>query len=138
MILAVTSPLAQKELVGPVNRGSGKWVITETDQVNAKSALALVANRLSTMGDEGRAFGSSTADYENTVRYVEQEWQPFSAQDVYDLAQSNPDFVSAVYDYGTSRIFTQSFLPLGEGFIDPNITHAWRPFVPTQEYEAIE
>jgi type VI secretion system secreted protein VgrG len=48
--------------------GPGHWVTVDHDYHGLKNTALMVLNRLTSMGEEGRVFGSEGKDYENTKR----------------------------------------------------------------------
>ncbi|MFW0757279.1 hypothetical protein ACN1C3_21515 [Pseudomonas sp. H11T01] len=58
--------------------GAGKWVLKEIDYDGVKNTFVMLANRLGSLGDEGRMLGSDGKDYTNTTRTLIQEWLPLA------------------------------------------------------------
>jgi hypothetical protein len=56
------------------NYGPGYWKTVEDDYHGTKNVVIMAINRLTSMGDEGRVFGSDGKDYMNTSRDKIQRW----------------------------------------------------------------
>lgn len=91
-------PRSEEYEVGP-----GRWAIIKIDYDGVKNTVAMLANRLGSLGDEGRLFGSDGKDYSNTTRVLTQQWVPLDDSD--DHLSSR----SARYRYGELRHIKQSY-----------------------------
>lgn len=76
----------------------------EADYYGARNMGMLVINRLVSMADQGRAFGSDGKDYQHTKRTLIQTWQPLGENEQH-LATSSP-----IRRYGEEHRIEQTYL----------------------------
>lgn len=122
--MKIELPDEQKE------EGPGHWVTVDHDYHGLKNTAIMAINRLTSMGDEGRIWGSEGKDYMNTKRDKVQEWQPLPSD-----ASEGVIKKSAVYRYGEQRKVTQT--PLGgddEWAVTGQSWH-WQPTTADDVYE---
>ncbi|MNJ43714.1 hypothetical protein D3C77_387340 [compost metagenome] len=86
-------------------------------------------NRLTSMGDEGRVFGSDGKDYGHTKRTVIQVWEALPADKQY-LASN-----SAIHRYGEQRRIEQTYLEGNDSWQVSGKSWYWQPPVADTEYE---
>ncbi|MEI2264068.1 type VI secretion system Vgr family protein [Erwinia sp. CGal63] len=110
--------------------GPGHWVTVEHDYHGLKNAAILAINRLTTMGDEGRLFGSEGKDYMNTKRDKIQEWRPLPSDATEDMRQR-----SAIHHYGERRKVTQTFLEGDDNWAVSGSSWHWQPATADEIYE---
>ena len=102
--------------------GAGRWVTVDHDYHGLKNTGLMVINRLLSMGEEGRVFGSEGKDYQNTERDKIQEWQPLPEEHDERLAVE-----SATHRYGTRRTITQSFVEGDDAWAKGGRSWHWQP-----------
>lgn len=111
--------------------GPGHWVTIGHDYHGLKNTAIMVINRLTSMGDEGRVFGSEGKDYMNTKRDKVQEWQPLPSDASEDVIKK-----SAVYRYGEQRKVPQTFLEGDDEWAVAGQSWDWQPTTADDIYEA--
>ncbi|MFJ3685413.1 hypothetical protein [Pseudomonas sp. NPDC090208] len=118
----------------PINdkKGPGRWVTKEIDYDGIKNSAVFLANRLTSMGDEGRAFGSDGKDYANTSRTVIQEWQPLT-DDQLHLAHK-----SVIREFGELRKIKQQYLEGNDDWQISGSSWHWQPVTADVIYELKE
>ncbi|MCX2900426.1 hypothetical protein, partial [Pseudomonas mandelii] len=106
------------------NSGPGRWVTIDHDYQALKNTASMFLNRLMSMGDEGRLFGSQGKDYANTRREKIQEWQPF-------LEDTDENIVaqSATHPYGSRRQIAQTFLEGDDTWAKGGKSWYWQPAI---------
>ncbi len=109
--------------------GPGKWVTQEIDYDGINNSLKMLMNRLGSLGDEGRVFGSDGKDYQNTTRNVIQVWQALDENEQH-LAEG-----SATHDYGKQRTITQHFLEGTDNWHISGKSWHWQPVTANTVYE---
>ena len=114
---------------GPGEDGPGKWVTQETDYHGIQNTGQMFLNRLFSLGDEGRLFGSEGKDYENTQRTLIQEWVPLSAEEEHLRARS------VVRRYGEVRRIEQTFLEGLDSWQVSGKSWHWQPVTANTVYE---
>ncbi|MEE6890384.1 type VI secretion system tip protein VgrG [Escherichia coli] len=115
------------------DEGPGHWVTVDHDYYGLKNTAIMVINRLTSMGDEGRIFGSEGKDYMNTKRDKIQEWQPLPSDTTAEIEQQ-----SAVYRYGEQRKVTQTFLEGDDAWAVTGQSWHWQPTTADDVYEGIK
>ncbi|WP_241199766.1 type VI secretion system Vgr family protein [Erwinia billingiae] len=112
------------------DEGPGHWVTIDHDYHGLKNTAIMAINRLTSMGDEGRVFGSEGKDYINTKRDKIQEWQPLPSD-----AADETDQKSAVHRYGEQRKVTQTFLEGDDAWAITGQSWHWQPTTADDVYE---
>ncbi|MCY1225892.1 hypothetical protein D9M72_381040 [compost metagenome] len=112
--------------------GPGKWITQSTDYHGAKNAGQKFLNRLFSLGDEGRLFGSDRKDYENTKRTLIQEWVPLIVGEEYHAERS------AIYRYGEVRRIEQTYLEGPDSWHASGKSWHWQPATANTVYETKE
>ncbi|WP_233424202.1 type VI secretion system Vgr family protein [Pluralibacter gergoviae] len=123
--MKIEFPREQKE------EGPGHWVTVDHDYHGLKNTAIMAINRLTSMGDEGRVFGSEGKDYMNTKRDKIQEWQPLPS----DISE-NIEHQSVVHRYGEQRKVTQTFLEGDDAWTVTGQSWHWQPVIADDVYEA--
>jgi len=110
--------------------GPGHWVTVDDDYQGVKNSVVMALNRLTSMGEEGKVFGSDGKDYQNTQRDKVQKWKrlPDGLED--HVVQN-----SAVHEYGTLRRITQTFLEGADAFAVNGSQWYWQPVTADDVYE---
>ena len=121
----VSAPMATKSATS----GPGKWVTQEIDYDGMSNSVKMFMNRLGSLSDEGRVFGSEGKDYQNTTRTMIQVWQRLDESEQH-LAQS-----SATYPYGQQRTITQRFLEGTDHWQVSGQSWHWQPVTADTVYE---
>ncbi|WP_242389836.1 hypothetical protein [Kosakonia cowanii] len=114
--------------------GPGYWKTSETDFHGVKNAAVMLLNRATSMGDEGRVFGSDGKDYMNTSRDKIQLWTPLPA----DLASDTREFLynrSVIRRYGEKRTIYQKYLEGDDAWAVSGKSWHWIPGVRDEDYE---
>lgn len=109
--------------------GPGKWVTQEVDYAGVRNVGTMILNRLTSMGDEGRVFGSDGKDYQHTKRTMIQTWQPLGEEEQH-LAAS-----SVVRRYGEERRIEQTYLEGPDAWHVSGKSWHWQPVTANTEYE---
>ncbi|WP_231889187.1 DUF2345 domain-containing protein, partial [Mangrovibacter phragmitis] len=122
--MKIEFPDEQKE------EGPGQWVTVEHDYHGLKNAAIMSINRLTSMGDSGRAFFSEGKDFMHTKRDKIQEWSPLPSD-----ADENTINNSAVHRYGEQRRITQTFLEGDDAWQVSGTSWRWMPVVADELYE---
>ncbi|TCT88555.1 type VI secretion system secreted protein VgrG [Gibbsiella quercinecans] len=112
------------------DEGPGHWVTVDHDYHGLKNTAIMAINRLTSMGDEGRVFGSEGKDYMNTKRDKIQEWQPLPSDAAEEIEQQ-----SAIYRYGEQRKVTQTFLEGDDAWVVTGQSWHWQPTTADDVYE---
>ncbi|MDA8505163.1 type VI secretion system tip protein VgrG [Citrobacter sp. Awk 2] len=112
------------------DEGPGHWVTIDHDYHGLKNTAIMAINRLTSMGDEGRVFGSEGKDYMNTKRDKIQEWQPLPSDAADEKCQK-----SAVHRYGEQRKVTQTFLEGDDAWAITGQSWHWQPTTADDVYE---
>ncbi|WP_162922989.1 MULTISPECIES: type VI secretion system Vgr family protein [Burkholderia] len=110
--------------------GPGRWVTTDNDYHGIKNTGVMFINRLTSMGDEGRLFGSDGKDYMNTTRDKIQQWKPLPA-DADPWLKEN----SAVHTYGETRKIKQRYLEGADAWAIGGKSWHWQPGVADEVHE---
>lgn len=113
-------------------RGPGKWVTINIEYNGINNTGVMIANRLTSMGDEGRIFGSDGKDYANTSREVIQEWQPLSVIEEASITRS------AIHKYGETRKIIQNYRQGPDHWPVTGESWHWQPVISEVEYEERE
>ncbi|MEH4333938.1 DUF2345 domain-containing protein, partial [Enterobacter ludwigii] len=112
------------------DEGPGHWVTDDHDYHGLKNTAIMAINRLTSMGDEGRVFGSEGKDYMNTKRDKIQEWQPLPSDVTDEMEQQ-----SVVHRYGQQRKITQTFLEGDDSWAVTGQSWHWQPTTADDMYE---
>lgn len=75
----------------------------KVDYHGARNMGMLLINRLTSMADQGRAFGSDGKDFQHTKRALIQTWQPLGENEQH-LAATSP-----IRRYGEERRIEQTY-----------------------------
>ncbi|QVM96329.1 hypothetical protein JYG36_25060 [Pseudomonas sp. SORT22] len=112
-----------------IKKGPGKWRTISIDLEGARSIVAFLANRITSMGDEGRPFLTEGKDYANTMRTVTQQWVP--------LEQHDQSFAPRliVRSYGEIRKIKQIYVEGEDHWQVVGKSWHWRPVVADTVYE---
>ncbi|MCY1411133.1 hypothetical protein D9M71_265150 [compost metagenome] len=110
--------------------GPGHWVTIDHDYHGLKNTALMLINRLTSMGDEGRLFGSEGKDYSNTKRDKIQQWKPLP-----DDAAEHLRAQSAIHKYGKERRISQTFLEGDDAWAVGGRSWYWQPGVADDVYE---
>ncbi|KAA8998068.1 hypothetical protein FJU30_16750 [Affinibrenneria salicis] len=110
--------------------GPGHWVTRDNDYKAAKNAAMMLINRLTSMGDEGRVFGSEGKDYQHTARDKIQVWQPLPPGTRDDIRRR-----SVIRRYGQERIIQQRYLEGDDPWQSGGKSWHWQPVQADDEYE---
>lgn len=122
--MKIEFPDEQKE------EGPGQWVTVEHDYHGLKNAAIMSINRLTSIGDSGRAFFSEGKDFMHTKRDKIQEWSPLPSN-----ADENTINNSAIHRYGEQRRITQTFLEGDDAWQVSGTSWHWMPVVADEIYE---
>jgi len=112
------------------DEGPGHWVTVEHDYHGLKNTAIMAINRLTSMGDEGRIFGSEGKDYMNTKRDKIQEWQSLPSETTEEVIKK-----SAEYHYGKKRKVTQTFQQGNDEWAVSGKSWHWQPTTADDIYE---
>lgn len=112
------------------DEGTGHWVTVDHDYHGLKNAGIMSINRLTSMGDSGRAFFSEGKDFMHTKRDKIQEWRPLPSD-----ADENTINNSAIHLYGEQRRITQTFLEGEDAWQVSGTSWHWMPVVADEIYE---
>lgn len=115
-----------------VKQGPGKWKTTSVKKHTGMNTVAILANRMTSMGDEGRVFGSDGKDLQNTMQTVTQQWVPLNDHD----AHMRQGSVSRIY--GTTRKIDQRYLEGDDHWQVSGKSWHWNPPVASEVYEQME
>ncbi len=110
--------------------GPGFWITLDHDYQGVKNTAIMAINRLTSMGDEGRVFGSDGKDYMNTKRDKIQEWRSLPSNATEEITNT-----SAIHRYGAQRKITQTFLEGDDGWAVGGKSWHWMPVVADDVYE---
>lgn len=100
------------------------------DYHGLKNTALMLLNRLTSMGDEGRLFGSESKDYLNTKRDKVQEWKPLP-----DDVGENIKAQSEIRKYGESRRISQIYLEGDDAWAVGGRSTYWQPPISDDVYE---
>lgn len=117
----------------PDNRkeeGPGHWITVDHDFHGLKNSAIFAINRLTSMGDEGRLFGSNGKDYMNTKKDKIQEWSPLPSDATEEVINK-----SAIHRYGEKRKITQTFLEGDDVWAVGGKSWHWQPVTADDVYE---
>ena len=104
--------------------GPGHWVTIDHDYHGLKNTVIMAINRITSMGNEGRLFGSEGKDFMHTKRDKIQEWRSFPAG-----ADEHVINDSAIHRYGDQRRITQTFLEGDDAWTVSGASWHWMPVV---------
>jgi len=110
--------------------GPGRWVTTDHNYHGLKNTALMAINRLLSMGDEGRLFGSEGKDYMNTRRDKIQVWKPLP-EDAGEALVAQ----SAIHRYGEERCIIQTFLEGDDCWANSGRSWYWQPGMADEVYE---
>ncbi|MFI8741034.1 type VI secretion system tip protein VgrG [Pseudomonas sp. NPDC077405] len=127
--VAIAKPASAPIATKSATSGPGKWVTQEIDYDGMSNSVKMFMNRLGSLSDEGRVFGSEGKDYQNTTRTMIQVWQRLGESEQH-LAQS-----SATYPYGQQRTVTQRFLEGTDHWQISGQSWHWQPVTADTVYE---
>ena len=116
------------------NYGPGYWKTVEDDYHGTKNLVIMAINRLTSMGDEGRVFGSDGKDYMNTSRDKIQRWTALPG----DLDGESRVFISkksVIRRYGEQRSIYQKYLESDDAWAVSGKSWQWIPGVREEDYE---
>ncbi|MDD1151682.1 type VI secretion system tip protein VgrG [Pseudomonas sp. TNT2022 ID357] len=128
-----TKTLIAQALQAAPKEGPGQWVTIDNDYHGTQNLGVMLINRLTSMGDEGRLFGSDGKDYMNTTRDKIQEWQPLPG-DANKWATDN----SATHSYGETRKIKQRYLEGDDPLRVEGRSWHWQPVTADQVFEPKE
>ncbi|MBS0866815.1 hypothetical protein JK156_02215 [Enterobacter ludwigii] len=114
--------------------GPGYWKTVDNDYHGTKNVLIMAINRLTSMGDEGRVFGSDGKDYMNTSRDKIQQWTALPAT----LDGESRAFISAksvIRRYGEERSIYQKYQESDDAWAVSGKSWQWIPGVREEDYE---
>ncbi len=109
--------------------GPGKWEKVSIDYDGIKNTALLVANRLVSMGDEGRMFLSDGKDLANTTRVMTQRWVRLDSRD------DQLTHRSVERRYGDLRHIKQRYLDGDDNWQQGGKSWHWQPVTPDVAYE---
>jgi type VI secretion system secreted protein VgrG len=110
--------------------GPGCWVTIEHDYHGLKNTAIMALNRLTSMADEGRLFGSEGKDYQNTKRDKVQQWKPLPEE-----AEEAVKAQSVIHKYGVIRRLTQIYLEGSDAWAIKGSAWYWQPVTTDIVYE---
>jgi type VI secretion system secreted protein VgrG len=110
--------------------GPGCWVTIEHDYHGLKNTAIMALNRLTSMADEGRLFGSEGKDYQNTKRDKVQQWKPLPEE-----AEEAVKAQSVIHKYGVIRRLTQTYLEGSDAWAIKGSAWYWQPVTTDIVYE---
>lgn len=110
--------------------GPGVWVTQEYDYLGLANLAIGVLNRVTSMGDQGRVFGSDGRDLKNTMRDVIQEWQPLPEDAPLSLLQT-----SMTHTYGETRRIRQQYLEGNDQWAVGGSSWHWKPVIANKVFE---
>ncbi|WP_146136272.1 hypothetical protein [Pseudomonas simiae] len=116
--------LESEEVAGP-----GKWAFFSIDYDGVKNTAIIAANRLGSIGDQGRVFGSDGKDLANTTRTLIQQWVPLNDFEEHRIADS------AIRRYGELRHTPQRFLEGEDKWQVGGKSWHWQPVTQDEAYE---
>lgn len=126
---STAKPVTASNTATPATSGPGKWVTQEVDYHGVRNTGMLLINRLASMSDQGRAFGSDGKDYQHTKRTLIQTWQPLGDNEQH-LAAS-----SLIRRYGEERRIEQTYLEGPDAWHVSGKSWHWQPVTATTVYE---
>lgn len=116
--------MGRRRYVGP-----GKWEKVSIDYEGIKNTAILAANRLTSMGDEGRIFLSDGKDLANTTRVMTQRWVRLDSRDDQLTHQS------VERRYGELRQIKQRYLEGDDSWQEGGKSWHWQPVISDVAYE---
>lgn len=114
--------------------GPGYWKTVDNDYHGTKNVLVMVINRLTSMGDEGRVFGSDGKDYMNTSRDKIQQWTPLPAE-LDSTSRALFSEQSVIRRYGEKRSIYQKYQEGDDAWAIGGKSWHWIPGVREEDYE---
>lgn len=120
---------AQSNRLAENEKGPGKWRTIDIDYDGLKNTFSMMQNRLGSLGDEGRIFGSEGKDYDNTSRVVTQQWVPLDSHEDHLVSRS------VIHRYGELRAITQRYLEGEDKWQISGKSWHWQPVLPFETYE---
>ncbi|WP_280283853.1 type VI secretion system tip protein VgrG, partial [Pseudomonas sp. BN415] len=112
--------------------GPGKWITQAIDYHGVRNTGQMFLNRLASLGDEGRLFGSEGKDYEHTKRTLRQKWVALAIDEEHLAAKS------AKHRYGETREIEQTYLEGPDSWQVGGKSWHWQPVTANTVYEAAE
>lgn len=109
--------------------GPGKWVKVNIEYDKMANALIALANRTSTISNQGAMIGSDGKDFQNTSRSFIQVWQPLQS-DERSFAEG-----SAIHPYGKTRTIKQRYLENSDHWATGGSSWHWTPVTADVNYE---
>lgn len=109
--------------------GPGKWRTQKIEKNWLRNSVAFAANRITSLGDEGRMWLSEGKDYANTTRVVTQRWVPLDEHDKYVALRS----VSRRYE--ESRQISQIYVEADDNWQVSGKSWHWVPVLANEVYE---
>ncbi|WP_312951370.1 hypothetical protein [Superficieibacter sp.] len=128
------SPTRSAFVPATAQYGPGYWKTSDNDYHGSKNVLIMAINRLTSMGDEGRVFGSDGKDYMNTSRDKIQLWTPLPA-DLADDARATLSQRSVIRRYGEKRATYQKYQESDDAWAVSGKSWQWIPGVRDEDYE---
>ncbi|MFP9432609.1 hypothetical protein ACJ9N4_20320 [Enterobacter sp. LM3] len=114
--------------------GPGYWKTVDNDYHGTKNVVIMAINRLTSMGDEGRVFGSDGKDYMNTSRDKIQHWTALPA-DLDGETRALLSEKSVIRRYGEQRSIYQKYLESDDNWAISGKSWQWIPGVREEDYE---
>ena len=114
--------------------GPGYWKTVEDDYHGTKNVVIMAINRLTSMGDEGRVFGSDGKDYMNTSRDKIQRWTALPA-DLDGVSRALISEKSVIRRFGEQRSIYQKYLESDDAWAVSGKSWQWIPGVREEDYE---
>lgn len=109
--------------------GPGKWEKVSIDYDGVKNTAIIAANRLVSMGDEGRAFLSDGKDLANTTRGLTQKWVRLDSRD------DQLTHRSVERRYGELRTIKQRYMEGNDNWQVGGKSWHWQPVTPDIAYK---
>ncbi|AJJ64850.1 hypothetical protein [Yersinia aldovae] len=110
--------------------GPGHWVTIDNNKRGLRNTGIMALNRLFSVGEEGRFFGSDGKDLMHTVQDKIQEWRPIPTGTAYSIASR-----SVIRKYGEIRKIKQNYLEGDDNWQVEGKSWHWQPVQMDDEYE---
>ncbi len=114
--------------------GPGFWRTLDNDYHILKNLGAMVVNRATSMGDEGRVFMSEGKDFMHTTRDKIQEWSPLPNY----IGEENKKIIfskSVIRRFGKLRKIPQRYLEGDDSWAPEGKSWHWMPTISDENYE---